>query len=899
MLLKRITAPLALLLAGGMVDAANPPAVFTFREPQLRSYRVEAGSTPATLASSFVDGEGRRWLRARLENGPTNLVEFSSRVVVQIEAGVRLEPMIADRPLRLARTLPPGTFILEAGDPLTAAQQAASLARLPGVIAAYPVARRQWNLHGPYARPPNDPYFSPPGAALADRQWHLENRDEQGNSAGSDLNTRAAWPFTRGEGVTVAVADDGFEMTHPDLTARTTNAPHLNFHTLGTNVGPSGSFSDHATAVAGLIAATGDNRVGISGVAPKATLANWVLFDRFSFLPDEERLMDAFQYASNIVRVQNHSWGNAAASPLRPSTIEEIGISNAVAFGREGRGTIFVRSAGNSRDKTSSNVNDDGYASDPRVIAVAAVRADGYVTRYSNPGACVLVAAPSGDEEATENPCLGNTPNLFTTDRTGSQGYNRGFFSNDLANYAYGDTGFSGTSGSAPQISGVVALLLSANPLLTYRDVQQILVLSARHFRTNHPGLRANGAGLLVSHDLGYGVPDAGVAVQLARGWSNRPALVQITRSSEDRLPIPDLGLRVMVEGAAVPLELASVPSLAATALHPDTSTEFLPVQDIGLANRAIERDLRGTIAFIQRGDNFFCDKLSRAARAGAALGIVYNNRDRTERILMGGTDLATIPAVMINQNEGEALAALLAADPTIRMRLDFQPARYTFAVTEPLLCEHVGVRVRTDHTRRRDVRITLLSPMGTRSVLQHVNADNLPGPSDWTYYSTQHFFESSVGDWIVEISDEDDSGVGTVLGVELTIRGVPIEDSDADGLDDAWERHHFGHLQHGPGDDPDGDGYSNAREQIMGTDPARPGRLLTADLSVYNERLARLSWPARPGEVFRVRFGRETPALLSVITNVPGRFPETEWFVPYEGNLNGFFQIEAISGPR
>jgi len=53
-----------------------------------------------------------------------------------------------------------------------------------------------------------------------------------------------------------------------------------------------------------------------------------------------------FQYASNSVAVQNDSWGNAGVALDGPSLLEQIGISNAITQGRNGRGVIMVRSAG-------------------------------------------------------------------------------------------------------------------------------------------------------------------------------------------------------------------------------------------------------------------------------------------------------------------------------------------------------------------------------------------------------------------------------------------------------------------------------------------------------------------------------------------------------------------------
>ncbi|MCI0536935.1 MAG: proprotein convertase P-domain-containing protein, partial [Verrucomicrobiales bacterium] len=425
---------------------------------------------------------------------------------------------------------------------------------------------------------------------------------------------------------------------------------------------------------------------------------------------------------------------------------------------------------------------------------------------------------------------------------------------------------------------------------------QQVLLLSARHFDTTDPDLRMNGAGLRVSHNLGFGVPDAGVAVSLARAWSNRPPVTTISYSNSNVTPIPDLGLRVVVEGANVPDNLASLVALPGSGLHSDQGSPAFPLEDVGPADEPITKDLKGHVALVQRdGRGFFCDKLDKAAQAGAALAVVQNHTDQTRRIVMAGIDFIPIPAVMINQIDGEALQGFLQAHPGTRVRLQYDPARFSFDVRESLICEHVGVRVDTDHTRRGDLRITLVSPMGTRSVLQAVNTDDTPGPVEWTYYSTQHFFESAAGTWTVEIGDEDDGGSGSVNSVSLVIRGITITDADRDGLDDDWEMRYFRGLADGPKDDPDRDGFCNAREQVMGSDPTSANVPFKIDLSVWDERLARLSWPGNISTSYQVRLGIDSTAPLTTITNVPGRFPETEWFIPYTEVLNQFFRVQAL----
>src|SRR5206468_8530687 len=99
-------------------------------------------------------------------------------------------------------------------------------------------------------------------------------------------------------------------------------------------------------------------------------------------------------------------------------------------------------------------------------------------------------------------------------------------------------------------------LMLSANPGLTYRDVQQILIHSARHFDNADPGLTTNGAGFRVSHNVGFGIPDAGIAVHLARAWSNRPPLTDLVLTTTNAVAIPDDALRLMIGGPNVPASL-------------------------------------------------------------------------------------------------------------------------------------------------------------------------------------------------------------------------------------------------------------------------------------------------------------------------------------------------------
>lgn len=795
----------------------------------------------------------------------------------------------------VARELSPTLCILQASDSRAAIDIAQRLSQKAGVRSCHPIIRNALRHQNPYAPFPNDPLFP--------NQWHLENRGSTGSLTGLDLDVRAAWPRAKGAGVLVAVADEGFQLDHPELAANALGAPHHDFFGNSEDAGPFSATASHGTAVAGLIGAQFNNRLGVSGVAPEAQLASWVVFGETAggdeTMTSTEQLMDMFQYALDRVSVQNHSWGNIDPAPIDIDPLSEVGIANAILKGRNGRGIILVKAAGNGRG-IRANANDDGFGGDPRFVTVAAARQDGRACSYSTPGACVLVAAPSGDPGETlsngsPNPQSPGSPNVLTTDRTGSLGYSAG--SGSAADYA----GFNGTSASSPQIAGIVALILSANPQLGYRDVQQILLHSARQFDPKAPDMQTNGAGFRFSHNLGYGIPDAGLAVELAQHWSNRPPATRLALTNISSLQIPDDALHVLCTGSGLSTSLANLRCLPSQGLHADSPTASLPLVYVGQANSELTVDLHGKAALIQRGTSLFIEKLDRAARAGASAAIVFNNTGTTEIQSMGLTDYAMLPAVSIGRTSGEALRDFLALNPSIPVnaKIQLNSVASRFNVNASLLCEHVGVRIKTTHTSRQDVRITLVSPMGTRSVLQELNNDDLAGPEDWTYWSVAHFYENAQGGWRVEISDENNTAdsagapaTGSVTYVELIIDGVPIVDTDRDGLDDRWETAHLKTLLYGPKDDPDGDGFSNAREQIMGTDPGQPNRPLSLEMSAWKPGYWRLSWPGREyGSDLLLESRNRATGPWSTLTTRSGTFPYGDQIIQ-STNRETFYQL-------
>lgn len=901
---------LALLCLPIIGRAGDRVMRFTFTEPAKRSYDL--------LVPHDLGGKAIRVQKLRVAPGSVrgHVRFFSAQVIIGLHPGHEIKPLLQDSALRHSKKFAEQTHILTAPDALTAAREAHRLATLPAVRFCHP------DMHAP--RQPASAYALKPDDERFGDQFYLEAHNDVGQQNFVSVNAREAWAITRGEGIVIAIGDTGADLEHPDLYPATLGQLHRNFDNATTNSNHNQFEPGHGTAVAGLAAARGYNGIGMAGTAPKASLAIWKMLGQTS----GSAIASVFLFNLNEVSVQNHSWGwgNSHQTPI--TELEKIAFTNAFQNGRNGRGTIFVRSAGNNRSQNANDnstpavqivgdTNDDEYTNEPHSIHVAAVRATGRVATYSSPGACVLVAAPSGDE---------GFPRLFTTDRIGSSGLNGGGcldFPN-CADYLFGSFGFVGTSASAPIVSGIAALIVGANTNLNARDVHQIMALSAR--QTDNPAIdtdmQINGAGILVSHNTGYGVPDAGEAVRLAQLWSNRPprTSIQFRQAPSEPVPVEDLGHIVLVTNSlantnagyritgVIPAETRHPDVFPGEWRAPDLNTASLPLTFVGRATNTIAQDLTGRVALIERGDALFIDKLERAESAGAAFAIIYNNEtgtNATNLVNMRLPRINTYPTIFIGADTGNALRMESETNANLRVQIRREGPRFNFAVTNELIVEQVAVRVRLDHPLRRNLRISLYSPAGTRSRLQrslvaidpafpyfNENATHL----NWTYHSVMHLGESSVGDWLVQIVDEENGNVGVVHEVELSINGVPIIDRDADGLDDNWETQHFGNLAQGPRTDPDLDGYNTAREQFMGTNPNAldPAFSLSVDASAFSQSHTRLSWPSSTNFQYTIQSANTASGTYTNVSTVNGRFPATEFFLNATNDARRFFRVTS-----
>lgn len=368
-----------------------------------------------------------------------------------------------------------------------------------------------------------------PTDPLLQDQWHLINTGQQVGAPnfqdifavpGEDINVAQAWNLgLTGEGVVVAVIDSGVEFTHPDLAANID--PNVQFDAITGDpdaspellaIDPSGA---HGTAVAGLIGAVANNGEGGTGVAPGVQLVPIRLIDLFG--PTPFAIEDAFRFRTDLIDITNNSWGPPDTGTLSaPTALEVLALRDAVEFGRDGLGIIHVWASGNGAEGlrfdgtgfigAPDSSSYDGYVNSRYTIGVTGVdhdgeynNVDGTVTGYPEIGPSVLVAAPTGSVFLGVGNDIGTGSGLLTTDTTSDSGFNVDPDPDNgsqldfdyLADEAY-TSRFNGTSGATPIVSGVIALMLEANPNLSWRDVQDILVRSARQnaeFSTQADGL--------------------------------------------------------------------------------------------------------------------------------------------------------------------------------------------------------------------------------------------------------------------------------------------------------------------------------------------------------------------------------------------------------------------------
>ncbi|GEM_PF-2755499 len=281
----------------------------------------------------------------------------------------------------------------------------------------------------------------------------------------ADMDIDQAWDLLSEQGsqpggsstVLVAMLDSGIDLDHIDLDD--------NLFSTGKDFSPdngddANDIQGHGTATAGIVAAEGNNGQGVAGIAYQAQLLPVKIFSLYGSASDAD-IASAIDYAwQSGADILSNSW-----SGTTPNQAIDDAFHRARTQGRDGKGCVIVFSSGNEGHGT---VSYPGYLDD-----VIAVGASNMFDEKKNPGSMDYQRSWGGNYGADLDfvaPTI-----VYTTDIAGGDGYNK--------NGDYFDH-FGGTSASCPQVSGVVALMLSADNSLTADEIISDLKMSADRIDT-------------------------------------------------------------------------------------------------------------------------------------------------------------------------------------------------------------------------------------------------------------------------------------------------------------------------------------------------------------------------------------------------------------------------------
>ncbi|MEL7020116.1 MAG: S8 family serine peptidase, partial [Bacteroidota bacterium] len=333
----------------------------------------------------------------------------------------------------------------------------------------------------------NDPALS--------RQWSVRNTGQNSGTpgtVGADMQVMDAWRTTTGSAsVRIAVLDEGVDLNHPDLVGNLLRG----YDATEQNSGGAPSGDDaHGTACAGIVAAVGNNGIGMAGVAygSKIVPIRIAYSNGESWVTSSAWISNAINWAwrEGQADVMSNSWGGGGSSFSINSA-----INNAIEQGRNGLGTPVVFAAGNENTNVS-------YPADySPTIAVGAMS---MCYERKSPNSCDNETW-WGSNYGTHLDVVAPGTRIYAADISGAAGYSDA----DYAAY------FNGTSSATPNVAGVAALILSANGNLTEQQVRFALESTCRKVGnyTYNQGVTGQPTGSW-HPEMGYGLVNAAAAIQ-------------------------------------------------------------------------------------------------------------------------------------------------------------------------------------------------------------------------------------------------------------------------------------------------------------------------------------------------------------------------------------------------
>jgi subtilisin-like proprotein convertase family protein len=351
-------------------------------------------------------------------------------------------------------------------------------------------------------------------------QWHLENTGQSGGTPDLDIHVRNVWQNMNilGTGVVIGIVDNGVQYTHPDLSFNFVPSDSWDFVDNDADPSPNlGQDTAHGTTIAGLAAARDNFNCGL-GVAYRAGIAGIRLTSQP--VSDAEEAI-ALSYQRQSIDIYTYTWGAEDNGHIleKPGPLTMQALALNTVQGRNSLGNIYVAAAGNGNGN-GDNVNYDGLANSRYTIAVGSVDHNGLHAAYSEKGAALMIVAPGS----------GDGIFISGTDLQGLHGESCG----DCQDHIHG------TSASAAQVAGVIALMIEANPDLSWRDVQHILIQTTTKNDPDDDQWIQNAAGLHFNPKYGFGLVNAETAVQKAISWTSVNPTSYIPYKKQVDQPIPD-----------------------------------------------------------------------------------------------------------------------------------------------------------------------------------------------------------------------------------------------------------------------------------------------------------------------------------------------------------------------
>jgi subtilisin-like proprotein convertase family protein/subtilisin family serine protease len=557
---------------------------------------------------------------------------------------------------------------------------------------------------------PNDARFA--------ELYGMNNTGQTGGTADADIDAVEAWDSTTGSArIVVGVVDTGIDYNHEDLAANVWINPNEiagngldddgngyidDVHGINAITGTGDPMDDnsHGSHCSGTIGGVGGNGIGVAGV-------NWeVQIMGLKFLDaggsgSLEAAITAIDYAVAMknagvnLRVLSNSWGGGGFSQALQDAIQ---AANDVDI-------LFVAAAGNSgTDNDVVPEYPSGYDV-PNVIAVAATDHNDGLAGFSEFGLTTVDLGAPGVDILSTTP--GNTYSVF-----------------------------SGTSMATPHVSGVAALVLSANETLSTAELKDILINSGDPVPSlagkTVSGKRLNAASAVA--EAGPPVPRFNMGVTPA----NQVVTQEDTATYNiDLASVAGFTGDVALSAAADPsLTVAISPAVVAA---PGTATLTVGT------SQATPVGVYNIVVTGQSGELVKTRTVQLRVRAFGTVDQPYPSTD---------TPIA-IP--------------------------DVNPTGITSVINVPdaLVVQEVRVDLNVTHTYIGDLLITLTSPLGTVVTL-HNHAGGSADDIHQTYTLPVEFTgQGAQGPWTLHIQDDAAVDVGTLDSWTLHIVGVPGQGND------------------------------------------------------------------------------------------------------------------------